>query len=186
MTSIPSAVRLATKRKKSEFVGTGTAVQAIGLLIAVLSIGSGCATNLVTDLTTVQAQTPLSDSPCVPVRCASNIALRDDQTNAMGIAMRWNTGKVYATHFCGGEDAEASIELLTSNLDAHIEDIGFTGVFSYSAEILLHTHGERHVLRASFTRNVHGFEQPKTSVKIVVETVVADLARQVEIMTNKT
>ena len=96
----------------------------------------------------------------------------------MGLKMEYETGKVFRKAFIGTRTDQPRIELVESTLSASIADLGFTGVFSYRATIRLHSSSGVFELRAECTRKVHGFEMPPTSVKIVVETVVADLLQQ--------
>jgi len=150
------------------------------LLVLVTLLLAGCVAPPAQSLTEMSQVTPLTRLSPIPVVCPPDIEQRVEETHAMGITMKYETGKVFAKAFNGTRTDQPYIELVDSNLSAAIADLGFTGVFSYKVAMKLHCTSGVFELKAEHTRKVHGFELPTTSVKITVETVVADLRQQVE------
>ena len=141
---------------------------------------AGCVTPPPQDLSASDKVTPLTGMAPLPVRCTPETWKLVEETHALGLSIRYETGTVFASAFAGAKPEEPFVEIVSSQLSAKITDMGFTGLFSYRATICLHFTGTTHDLKAENTRAVHGFESNTTSVKMVVETVVADLASQVK------
>jgi len=150
------------------------------LLILAALLLSGCVTPPPLSLTEINRETPLTGMSPVMVVCPSDIEQRVEETHALGLTMQYETGKIFAKAFKGTRTDQPHIELVESKLAASITDVGFTGIFSYQATIKLIGPNGVFELKAEHTRKVHGFEMPNVSVKIIVETVVADLLRQAE------
>ena len=147
------------------------------LLILSMLLLAGCV-SLPISLTKIDKATPLTGVSPALIVCPPDIEQLVEKTSALGLTMQYETGKVFSKVFAGMRTDQPHIELVDSNLSHSITDVGFTGLFFYRATIKLHSSAGVIELTSVHTRKVHGFEMPDTSVKITVETVVADLLQQ--------
>lgn len=98
----------------------------------------------------------------------------------MGLHTKYSTGEIFTATFNGTKADQPVLEIVESSLTEKITDLGFTAIFSYKVTIALTAKGVRHEFTATSKYSNHGMELLPTSVKIAVETAVADLYRQVK------
>jgi hypothetical protein len=154
--------------------------KAFALLFGVTLLFAGCVTPPPARIVDIEKVTPLTGLPPLPVRCAPEVWNRVEELNMIGLPFRFSTGEVFTSVFNGTRAEQPGLDVVESSLTGKITDLGFTALVTYKARIALTVKETRRELSAEHTEAFHGFSTPATQAKIVIETVVADLYRQVK------
>jgi len=154
--------------------------KSVALLLGATLFLAGCVTPPPARIVDIEKATPLTGLPPLPVRCAPEVWTRVEELRMMGLPFRFSTGEVFTSAFNGTQAEQPVIEVVESSLTGKITDLGFTALVTYKARIAVTIKGTRRELTAEHTEAFHGFSTPATQAKIVIETVVADLYRQVK------
>lgn len=149
------------------------------IIFAAAAVLSGCATPMV-DLSTANSAVQGMNRVHTNIRTTATTAARVDETSALGMQMRWATGREFAARFTGDESAAGVLELVESNLKHEITKMGFEARFTYEAKVKLRAKGRETVLSADASRVVHGFETPQTTIKTIVGLVLTSIGAQAD------
>lgn len=152
------------------------------VLIAVaLLLLSGCSTPVPLRIAGGEIRTLLSgEAPLASVRCSRATWSRVEQVKLSGLPFQLETGEVFAAAFTGTKPDLPALDVISSHFESKIENLGFTGSYSYTATVQLPIGGEIKTFTASHTLRTSAIKSLAYYIKIPVETVVADLLAQVK------
>ena len=151
--------------------------------LAVLSLG-GCYTAPLNPASV--AATGLADVPAMPVRAAPAVWNHTDDFKVTGMKFRNETGKSFASVFTGTKPEFPVIEIVSSTLTAEIKSAGFAADYVYAVTIRLTRGGRADELSATATYRAIGFTGPAKAAKLVTEDAIAQLAKQVRAIIQRT
>lgn len=145
-----------------------------------LCVLAGCSTPVPIDIAGGSIVTPLSnEKPLDSVRCSRATWSKVESVKISGLPFDLKIGEVFASAFTGTKPDLPSIDLISSKFESRMENLGFTGNYSYAATIEVTLAGGKRTFSASHNFRTSAMKSLAFYIKTPVETVVADLLRQV-------
>ena len=134
------------------------------------------------DLTQVVQKTPLTDLPTLPIFVSPETAKHFDDIKIMGYLQKYLTGKEFWSIFTGNSrSAKFNLNLTESQLSFDSGQLGANSTITYRATIVLSDEsGVKGTFSATCTVRAKGLINAQNYVKIAVDTVIANLYKQIK------
>lgn len=152
------------------------------LALALLAL-AGCSTPAIVDPTAAKRETLITPEAVVSdVRLSTQLATLESDVKDFGVLFRAQSGKVFREVFTGGEDATASLDLVSVNISKSSSDLMLLATKTqivFQVSVALRTaDGQKHVLSSTGVGSTAWTID--RAMREAMEKAVLDLGKQVQ------